>query len=62
MQWMRVEMCMDADRQRLLPVHSGCAEGDLYASKLRRTRWNLPDRDAMKAVQMRQKWPGGIGP
>jgi len=27
-------------------VHSGRAEGDLlYASKLRRTRWNLPDRD-----------------
>jgi len=36
-------------------VHSGRAEGDLYASKLRRTRWNLPDRDAMKPVQTRQK-------
>ena len=31
-------------------MHSGRAEGDLYASKLRRTRWNLPDRDVMKPV------------
>jgi len=61
MQWRRVERCMTLIGNDL-PVHSGCTEGDLYASKLRRTRWNLPDRDMMKPVQMRQKWPGGIGP
>jgi len=65
MQWRRVEKCMDADRWRLLPVHSGRAEGDLYASKLRRTRWNLPNRDASKfATQVTQQlfiYPWNLG-